>query len=124
MSTSEESGGADGQAADNTASDATTTIALRIHGVEFQIRCAEADVEDLKAVAADLDKRMRRIHKTSNVSGTERLAVMAALNLGHEHLRQSRRAEHTSHELARLAERLGDVLERHQAASAPPADDT
>ena len=122
MNTWEDSGGADGQAADNTSSDATT-VALRIYGVEFQIRCAEADVEDLNAVAADLDKRMRHIHKTSNVSATERLAVMAALNLGHEHRRQSRRTEYTSQELARLVERLDDALERHQADSSPAADD-
>ena len=122
MNTWEDSGGADGQAADNTSSDATT-VALRIYGVEFQIRCAEADVEDLKAVAADLDRRMRHIHKTSNVSATERLAVMAALNLGHEHRRQSRRAEYTSQELARLVERLDDAIERHQASASPAADD-
>ena len=106
-----------GQSAAEAPADATATVALRIFGVDFQVRCAREDVDDLNAVAVDLDSRMRHIHATSHVATTDRLAVMAALNIGRENLQHRQRAEHANRELARLLERTGDALDRHQAAS-------
>ena len=111
MSTASDGDSPDGQ------TKATVTVDLRIFGADFHVRCAEADVNDLTAVAHDLDERLRRIRDGGNVTGMDRLAVIAALNIGHEnlHLRQS--AERARSELDRLLARLDSAIEMHDATS-------
>ena len=94
----------------------TVTVDLCIFGVNFQVRCAETDAEALNEVASNLDERMRRIRDTGNVSAMERLAVMAALNIGHENLQLRRDAERSRRVLDKLVERVDGALERHAAA--------
>ncbi|MCF7970782.1 MAG: cell division protein ZapA [Methylococcaceae bacterium] len=59
-------------------------VALTILGKEYKIMCAAEDQEDLIDSAHQLDEKMRKIRLTGKVSGTERAAVLAALNLTHE----------------------------------------
>ena len=59
-------------------------VAVNILGKEYRIAC-EPDAEDeLISAARFLDTRMREVRGSGKVIGTDRIAVMVALNLAHE----------------------------------------
>lgn len=62
----------------------TKAIAIRLLDKEYRIGCPEGEEEQLLATGRFLDKRMKEIRTSGKVIGTERIAVMAALNLAHE----------------------------------------
>ncbi len=59
-------------------------VALNILGKEYKIACAEHEKEGLISSAEQLDQQMRKIRQSGKVSGADRVAVLAALNLTHE----------------------------------------
>jgi cell division protein ZapA len=65
----------------------TITLDVTILGREFKVACKEDERDELMEAVALLDRRMREIRDTGKVSGTDRIAVMAALNITHELLR-------------------------------------
>ena len=68
------------------------TLDVTLHGREYRIACAEAERGELEAAVALLDGRMAEIRDAGKVGGSERIAVMAALNLAHDLLRAERAA--------------------------------
>lgn len=69
-------------------SSGSTPISVNILGKEYRISC-EPDTEDeLISAARFLDARMREVRGTGKVIGTDRIAVMVALNLAHELLNE------------------------------------
>ncbi len=62
------------------------TIEISILGRNYKIACGEGEREALIQAAAFLDGKMGEIKKAGKVSGTDRIAVMAALNIAHEFL--------------------------------------
>jgi cell division protein ZapA len=69
------------------AADRTVTLEVAILGREFKVACTESERAELMEAVAYLDKRMREIRDAGKVSGTDRIALMAALNIAHELLR-------------------------------------
>ena len=59
-------------------------VSLSILGKEYKIACARDEQEGLIRSAQELDKQMRKIRDTGKVSGADRIAVLAALNLAHD----------------------------------------
>ncbi len=55
-------------------------------GREFQFTCSEHEREELLQAAAYLDKKMCEISEDGKVVGSERIAIMAGLNIAHEFL--------------------------------------
>ena len=51
---------------------------------EYQLVCGEGEQQELIAAAAYLDEKMREMKVRGNVIGTDRLAVVSALNIAHE----------------------------------------
>jgi cell division protein ZapA len=66
----------------------TITLDVTILGRDFKIACKEGEREELTEAVALLDRRMRDIRDAGKVSGAERIAVMAALNIAHELLHE------------------------------------
>jgi cell division protein ZapA len=75
------------------ASERTVMLDVSILGREFKVACKEAERAELNEAVALLDRRMREIRDSGKVSGTDRIAVMAALNLAHDLLRERRTAK-------------------------------
>ena len=73
----------------------TITLDITILGREFKVACKERERDELLEAVALLDKRMREIRDAGKVTGTDRIAVMTALNFAHELLRE-RRAPRTA----------------------------
>ncbi len=59
-------------------------VTVNIFGKEFMIACPDDERDALLAAANYLDKKMREIHGTGKVIGTERCAIMAGLNIANE----------------------------------------
>jgi cell division protein ZapA len=66
--------------------DNAGTIEISILGRNYKIACEEGEREALMEAVAYLDGKMGEIKKAGKVNGTDRIAVMAALNIAHEFL--------------------------------------
>ena len=73
---------------------------IQILGRDYKVACKENERAELLAAVGFLDKRMREIRDGGKISGADRIAVMAALNLANELLRE-RRAPATATPAAR-----------------------
>jgi len=60
------------------------TIEISILGRNYKIACEDDEREALMQAVTYLDGKMGEIKKAGKVSGTDRIAVMAALNIAHE----------------------------------------
>lgn len=59
-------------------------ITVKISNKEYQVNCPKGNESELFDAAQYLDLKMREIRNTGKVIGTERIAIMAALNIAHE----------------------------------------
>jgi cell division protein ZapA len=64
--------------------DRATMLDVSILGREYRVACKESEREELLRAVEYLDGRMREIRDAGKIAGTERIAVMAALNITHE----------------------------------------
>jgi len=72
------------------AGDRTVTLDVSLLGRDYKVACKESERAQLLGAVAFLDQRMREIRDAGKVAGTERIAVMAALNTAHDLLRARR----------------------------------
>lgn len=61
---------------------------VSILGRDYRIGCRESERDALLQAVAHLDSRMREIRDGGKVSGIDRIAVMAALNIANDLLRE------------------------------------
>ncbi len=64
--------------------DDSEQVLINIFGKEYHVICKKEERGALLSASALLDTRMREIRNTGKIFGTERIAVMAALNIAHE----------------------------------------
>jgi cell division protein ZapA len=72
-------------------SDRQVTLDVNILGRDYKIACKESERAELMQAVTFLDRRMRDIRDQGKVSGPDRIAVMAALNIAHDLLREKAR---------------------------------
>jgi cell division protein ZapA len=60
------------------------SVVIQLLGREYRIACQPNEANMLHQSVDLLQQRMRTIEASGKVTGTERIAVMAALNLAHE----------------------------------------
>ena len=65
-------------------SEKAKALDVNIMGRNYRVTCADDEREALLAAVAYVDKKMTEIKAASKVTGTERIAVMAALNIANE----------------------------------------
>jgi cell division protein ZapA len=104
-------------------SDEPIGVNIRILDKEYRIACKPDEQQGLLDSARLLDGRMREIRQSGRVVGSDRIAVLAALNLAHEllGLQRAHAGEDTelTRRLTRLQDRVSDAL-----AARPPLDST
>ena len=61
---------------------------IKIMGREYKVACKEGERAELLDAVAFLDARMHEIKDGGKIAGADRIAVMAALNLANELLRE------------------------------------
>ncbi len=89
---------------------ANVTVTVNILGRDYQVSCPAHEREALERSARHLDEQMREIRSTGKIVGTERIAVMAALNIAHELLSLDQNQGEAKKSIARLNERIDRVL--------------
>ena len=84
------------------------SLTIKILEKEYRVACPTEEQESLQASANMLNDKLNEIKNKGAVIGTERIAVMAALNMSHEVLTGATLAdEHTQ-----LNERIDSLSER------------
>ncbi|MBL0142578.1 MAG: cell division protein ZapA [Betaproteobacteria bacterium] len=61
-------------------------LTIQILGREFRVACPEGEEKQLQSSVDFLNDRMRALRDTGRITGNERIAIMAALNIAHEFL--------------------------------------
>ena len=62
-------------------------VNVTIFGQDYPIACPPGEEDGLRKSAVRVDEEMRRIRNASKVMGTDRIAVIVALNLAYEILK-------------------------------------
>jgi cell division protein ZapA len=65
-------------------SQSECSVTITILGRSYQIKCPQEEAAQLQESARCLDAEMRKINQSSQSNNTERLAIVAALNLARE----------------------------------------
>lgn len=65
-------------------SDEAKALDVTILGRQYRVSCAPNEEKNLMAAVEYVDQKMDEIRQMGKVVGSERIAVMAALNIAHE----------------------------------------
>ena len=95
--------------------DARRTADITLLGRSYVIACPPDERDQLDRAARYLDRAMHGIHSQSKVLGTEKTAIMAALNITHELLQVLDERKAGEESLNRLNARLERVLDEAKA---------
>ena len=87
------------------------TVTVNIMDKEYRVACEPGEEDALLASALDLDERMRAIRQSGKIIGTERIAVMVALNMAHELLNLSNSNDEMEASLEKRMRNLRDQVE-------------
>ena len=103
------------------AADALVTLDVSVLGRDYKVSCRESERMQLLDAVSFLDRRMRDIRDSAKITGAERIAVMAALNITHELLRA--RGEPASAKSERSAPPIDDAAARRRIKAMQSAID-
>jgi cell division protein ZapA len=87
-------------------------VSVQILDKEYLIACPPEEQDDLQRAATLLNQRLRQIREHGKVMGTERLVIMAALNMANELAKISSREERTTTELGARVRGMRERVER------------
>ncbi len=88
-------------------------VSVLILDKEYRIACGEKERESLLQTSQFLDQKMREIRDSGKVIGTDRIAVMAALNMAHELLLQKSESASGSEN---ISQRIHSIQQKIDAA--------
>ena len=95
----------------------TEALTIKIMDKEYRVACPAEEKENLLASAELLNNKLKEIKQQGSVIGTERIAIMAALNLSHDILRhQTLSAENAdlNQRIDALSDRITDSMREFQ----------
>jgi cell division protein ZapA len=61
-------------------------LQINIMGREFQVACAPDEQKALREAVDYLNRKMQEIQNQGKITGVDRIAMMAGLNIAHEYL--------------------------------------
>ena len=92
-------------------------LTVRILGKDYVIACPEGEEDELLRSAHYVDEKMQIIRGSGKVMGSDRIAVMAALNIAHEMLTTAPiENNETLRKLKTLEETISEAVRRYQKA--------
>ena len=98
--------------------DRISRVSVRLLDREYQVACPAEERSDLLDSAEYLDGKMREIRDSGGVVGLDRIAVIAALNIANELIKQRRNGTVVEGDLGArlrsLRERIESALEKGQ----------
>jgi cell division protein ZapA len=87
-------------------------LSITIMGKEYRVACPPEERDNLLASADLLNEKLEEIKQNGSVIGTERIAIMAALNMSHDVLHNQTLADDHDD----LNQRINDMSERISAS--------
>ena len=94
-------------------------VTLNLLGREFRVACPEGEEKQLHAAVDYLNRKLKEVRDTGKVVGNERIAIMAALNIAHEHVSNDGKADHAGpHDGAAIRRRILAMQETLDSALA------
>jgi cell division protein ZapA len=98
--------------------DRISRVSVRLLDREYQVACPAEERSDLLDSAEYLDGKMREIRDSGKVVGLDRIAVIAALNIANELIKQRKQGTIVEGDLGSrlrsLRERVESALEKGQ----------
>ena len=91
-------------------------ITISLLGREFRVGCPEGEEKQLMASVDYLNRKMKEVRDTGKVVGNERIAIMAALNIAHEHMSNPGKASSPSVDTPSIRRRIVAMQETLEAA--------
>jgi len=90
-----------------------TPVAVTIYILdkEYRISCPPEERDSLLRSATYLDSKMREIRNSGRVIGTERIAVMTALNVTNELLNSQQHKDDSTQTISRRIKNLQEKIE-------------
>lgn len=88
------------------------SVSLRILDKDYTVACPEGEEKSLLASADLLNKKIEEIKDRGSIIGSERIAVMAALNLAHEFLN----ANHANTNLNTVDQKISALKQKIDSA--------
>lgn len=64
-------------------------VSVRILDKEYKVTCPLEEKDGLVKAAAYVDVHMKKVRDVGKVTGLDRIAIITALNIAHEHLNKS-----------------------------------
>lgn len=92
------------------AKSSSTTVEVTILDKDYLVACPPDQQDALRRAARHLDEKMRDIRNSGKVFGTERIAVMAALNITYALLEESSMPDAASALLKAMNDKLDETL--------------
>ena len=92
---------------------------VKIMGREYRVACAPEERDALLAAVDLVDSKMRDIAQRTKSTIAERVAVMAALNIAHEHLAQGNKPTEAAVDTSDTKRRIDHMGARIDAVLAP-----
>ncbi len=92
---------------------------VKIMGREYRVACSPEEREALLSAVDLVDNKMRDIAQRTKSTIAERVAVMAALNIAHEHLGGANASIVEAVDTSETKRRIGDMGARLDAVLAP-----
>lgn len=93
------------------------TVSVTILEKDYLVACPPEARYQLEEAARFLDQKMREIRSSGKVAGTERIAVMAALNMAYDLLQGSTQNKSVEDQIKKLQDRLDAVLASDKAGA-------
>lgn len=91
-----------------------STVSVELLGKEYLIACPAENRQDLERAAQLLDVRMREIKSQGKLYGSEKVAIMAALNLAYDLLNATCGSETTQSQIKQMNNKLEGALAQDQ----------
>ncbi|EXJ10537.1 MULTISPECIES: cell division protein ZapA [Nitrincola] len=90
---------------------ASRSVTVKLLDKEYTISCPDGAEAELLASADYLNEKMRDIRNTGKIVGLERIAVMAALNMSHELMKNKEEQRHVVEmNLRRISNKIDRAL--------------
>lgn len=87
------------------------TVEVKILERSYVVGCPDDKQHDLVNSAKYLDRKMREIRDSGKVIGTERIAIMAALNIAYEMLHGHQESDASHDKIQQINEKLSAAIQ-------------
>lgn len=100
------------------------TVNVKILNRDYQVNCPTGAESELAQAAEYLSQKMSELQSRTRLIGTERIAIMAALNIAHELFSQKQGKEayvlSISEKIERLTHKLANSLSKRNTTVTTP----